>query len=253
MGNNGPSDCAGCGLKRSDQPKERMSSRVRGLLAKPLDRMLISERESRDGRILHYLEGWAVINQANRIFGYDGWGTELVGEVGFRPLRLVDPDTEAMLAVGMYSAVVRLTVRGCPPRADAGCSFVASDTLEAHEAAYKGAVTDALKRALRYFGNQFGNSLYDRRAVADVRPTMPSASSPPTATKLEGMRRKVLELSTRNGLDAGEALKRIEERYGEPLDALVEEQLTEAIRELAEEYNRRNSRSQREREQTKAA
>jgi DNA recombination protein Rad52 len=219
-------------------PRERMSSRARGLLAKPLDRLIVAERESRDGRILRYLEGWAVINQANRIFGYDGWGAELVGEVGFRPIRLTEPETEAPLALGMYSAVVRVTVRGCVPRSDAGCSFVVADTPESHETAYKGAVTDAFKRALRFFGDQFGNGLYDRRAIADLRAS-PSPSGP---GKLEGMRRTVLQLSTRIGLDAGEALAQIQKRFGEPLDALSEEQLSEAIRELADDFNRRNGR-----------
>lgn len=229
----------GCAAGRLTQPptEPRMSTRVRGLLAKPLDSLLVSERESRDGRMFRYIDGATAINQANRIFGYDGWGTELVGEVGFRPLRLIDPDTETPLAVGMYSAVVRVTVRGCAPRSDAGCGFVAADTPEAHEAAYKGAVTDALKRALRYFGDQFGNGLYDRRSFVDLR-----GSSATAANKPEAMRRKVLELSNRIGLDAGKALARIEERCGQPLDALSEDQLSEEIRELADEYNRRNGR-----------
>lgn len=249
MAKNGRTGGAASGLTR---PTEfpHMSTRARGLLAKPLDRLIVAERESRDGRILRYLEGWAVINQANRIFGHDGWGAELMGEVGFRQIRLVEPDTEVPLAVGMYSAVVRVTVRGCAPRSDAGCGFVAADTPEAHEAAYKGAVTDALKRALRFFGDQFGNGLYDRRALVDLRaPT----SAPATPGKAESMRRKVLELSSRIGLDAGKALARIEERCGKPLDALSEEQLAEAIRELADQFNRRNGRSANERKQSKAA
>ncbi len=251
MGTNGRTDSAASGLTRlNDAPRERMSTRVRGLLAKPLDWLLVSERESRDGRMLRYMDGPTAINQANRIFGYDGWGTELVGEVGFRPVRLSDPDTEATLAVGMYCAVVRVSVRGCAPRSDAGCGFVTADTPEAHEAAYKGAVTDALKRALRYFGDQFGNGLYDRRAIAELRPL---TSTPATPKKLEGMRRKVLELSTRIGLDAAEALSRVEKRYGEPLDALTEEQLAEAIRSLADEFNQRNARPASERKQRKAA
>lgn len=230
----------GCAAGRLTQRivDPRMSTRLRGLLAKPLDALLVSERESRDGRIFRYIDGTTVINQANRIFGYDGWGTELVGEVGFRPLRLIDPDTESPLAVGMYSAVVRVTVRGCAPRSDAGCGFVEADTPEAHEAAYKGAVTDALKRALRFFGDQFGNGLYDRRSFVDLR----GSSSATVSNKPEGMRRKVLELSNRIGLNAAKALARIEERCGEPLDALSEDQLSEEISELADEYNRRNGR-----------
>lgn len=231
----------GCAAGRLTQPitDPRMSTRIRGLLAKPLDTLLVSERESRDGRMFRYIDGTTAINQANRIFGYDGWGTEIVGEVGFRPLRLVDPDTETALAVGMYSAVVRVTVRGCAPRTDAGCGFVSVDTTEAHEAAYKGAVTDALKRALRFFGDQFGNGLYDRRTLVDLRSLAAGSNAP---DKVGTMRRRVLELSDRIGLDTVKALARIEERFGKPLDELSEDQLAEEIRELADEYNRRNGR-----------
>ena len=251
MGTNARTDAApSCLTGPNGTSRERMTTRVRGLLNKPLDRLLVAERESRDGRILHYIEGWTAINQANRIFGYDGWGMELMGEVGFRPIHLTDPDTEATLAVGMYSAVVRVTVRGCAPRSDAGCGFVTADTPEAHETAYKGAVTDALKRALRYFGNQFGNGFYDRRAIAD-RP--PPVSLPATPEKLKAMRSNVIKLSARIGLEEPEARAQVRERYGEPLDALTEEQLTEAIRALAEEFNRRNARPASERKQPKAA
>ena len=31
-----------------------------------------------DGITLHYLEGWRVIAEANRIFGFDGWDREMV-------------------------------------------------------------------------------------------------------------------------------------------------------------------------------
>ena len=158
MGNNGRTGDAASGLTPPTPPRERMSSRARGLLAKPLDRLIVAERESRDGRLLRYLEGWAVINQSNRIFGYDGWGAELVGDVGFRPLRLVDPDTETPLALGMYSAVVRVTVRGCPPRSDAGCGFVAADTPDlevvgvrvfAEEARHRASGSSATRGACR--------------------------------------------------------------------------------------------------------
>ena len=46
--------------------------------------MLVSQRKGRGGRTFDYLEGHAVIDQANRIFGYGGWGYELVGDVTLR-------------------------------------------------------------------------------------------------------------------------------------------------------------------------
>src|SRR5215210_1186731 len=42
-----------------------------------LRRRHVKEREA-DGITLHYLEGWHVITEANRIFGFDGWDRETV-------------------------------------------------------------------------------------------------------------------------------------------------------------------------------
>jgi len=225
--------------RASNARAEGLPRRVLGLLAEPLDPGLVSERGARDGRLLQYIEGWAAINQANRIFGHDGWGGEVVGEVIYRPMSLADPATDTPLAVGMYTAAVRVTVRGCPARSDAGCGFVASDTPEAHEAAYKGAVTDALKRALRHFGDQFGNGLYDRRNVIDAV----SPAAPASDARLEEMRRKVLKLSERLGVEEIDARSWAEERYHRPLDELGEQPLADAIRSLAEQLNARNGRT----------
>ena len=225
------------GKTGSSARRERLPRRVLALLAEPLDPALISERGARDGRLLQYIEGWAAINQANRIFGYDGWGGEVVGEVIYRPMSLIDPATDSPLAVGMYTAAVRVTVRGCPARSDVGCGFVAGDTPEAHEAAYKGAVTDALKRALRHFGDQFGLRLYERRNVIDA------GSSPVSDARLDEMRRKVLELSERLGVEEIEARSWAEERYHKPLDELGEQPLADAVRSLAAQLNARNGRT----------
>ena len=48
-------------------------------------------------------------------------------------------------------------------REDVGFGTGIAKTLaDAHEGGAKEAVTDAIKRTLRSFGNQFGNSLYDK-------------------------------------------------------------------------------------------
>ncbi|MDP2949774.1 MAG: Rad52/Rad22 family DNA repair protein [Chloroflexota bacterium] len=226
------------GRRTTNTRADGLPRQVLALLAQPLDPALISEREARDGRVLQYIEGWAAINQANRIFGHDGWGAEVIGEVGYRPLSLAEPDTGEAVAVGMYAATVRVSVRGCPPKADVGCSFLSQDTPEAHEAAYKGAVTDAMKRALRHFGDQFANRLYDRRNAVD--PASPKRAAPASPARLEAMRRKVLDLSGRLGVDEGKARAWAQKRYGQPLDALGEQELADAVRSLAEQLNQRN-------------
>jgi DNA recombination protein Rad52 len=226
-----------------------LSRRVLGLLAQPLDPALVSEREARDGRLLQYIEGWAAINQANRIFGHDGWGAEVVGEVTYRTMGVEDSANDTFPAAGMYTAVVRVTVRGCPSRSDVGCAFVTEETPEAHEVAYKGAVTDALKRSLRHFGEQFGLGLYDRRsAVAPVLSEQATSARTDARrngarSKLDSMRRKVLELSGRLGVGEQRARAWVEQRYGQPLDALGEQELADAVRSLAEQLNQRNGPS----------
>ena len=46
-------------------------------LAAPLDRAKVRQREQGRSRV-SYLEGWQVIAEANRIFGFDGWQRETV-------------------------------------------------------------------------------------------------------------------------------------------------------------------------------
>jgi recombination DNA repair RAD52 pathway protein len=46
-------------------------------LSAPLDRAKVQTR-SQAGRSLAYLEGWQVIAEANRIFGFDGWQRQTI-------------------------------------------------------------------------------------------------------------------------------------------------------------------------------
>ena len=63
---------------------DSLSPAVTEKLSQPLDPSLVSERKGRGGRSFSYIEGHTVIDQANRIFGFGGWGFELVGEVALR-------------------------------------------------------------------------------------------------------------------------------------------------------------------------
>ena len=137
-----------------------LSPAVTQALGQPLDPALVSQRKGRAGRSYDYLEGHVVIEQANRIFGYGGWGYELAGDVTLRQVETVDTQTgEVKVSLG-YSAPVRVTVAGALPRTDIGVHPVAEDTLDGHDTAMKGAVTDGMKRAFRSFGVQFGNGFY---------------------------------------------------------------------------------------------
>ena len=121
-------------------------------LKQPIDPKAVSSREQK-GMQLSYLESWYVINEANRIFGFDGWWSETV------QLDCVHSD-EFLVT---YIAKVRVTVgnvirEGVGAGHGRGLNFKQGDK---HESAVKEAESDARKRALMQFGNLFGLSLYD--------------------------------------------------------------------------------------------
>ena len=115
---------------------------------------------------LAYVEGWHVIAEANRIFGYDAWDRHTVST------RCVWSGSANHHYAAAYIAKVRIAVRaGAIVITREGCgsgNAKASTPGEAHELALKGAETDATKRALATFGNPFGLALYDRE-LAGVR------------------------------------------------------------------------------------
>ena len=147
-------------------------------LEQPLDSALVSQREGRKGKWYDYLKGHVVIDQANRIFGYGGWGYELVGDVTLRRIETLNAKTGEVTVSQGYSAPVRVTVAGAPARTDLGAHPVIDDTFDGHDTAMKGAVTDGIKRALRGFGEQFGNSFYGDEPQATAAPK-PERVAPP--------------------------------------------------------------------------
>lgn len=132
------------------------------ILQEELDSSRIRTREKADIK-LSYLEGFDVIETANNIFGFGSWSYSIVS------LGQVSQETNNnQNAVICYKAVVKVDVFSldhskCITRQDVGFGTgVAKSLADAHENGAKEAVTDALKRSLRTFGNQFGNSLYDK-------------------------------------------------------------------------------------------
>ena len=72
---------------------------VTGALGQPLDPALVSQRKGRAGRTFSYIEGHVAISEANRVFGFGGWGYELVADVtlqGDRERRSPDRRGEAL-------------------------------------------------------------------------------------------------------------------------------------------------------------
>ena len=223
-------------------------------LAQPLDPALVSQRRGRGNRTFAYLEGHVAIDQANRIFGYGGWGHELVGDVALREVESLDPKTGEVTRAYAYSAVVRVTVPGAPPRTDVGFHPVTEETAEGHDTAIKGAVTDGMKRGLRTYGQQFGNGLYGDQASAgnlsqpervpvkaDGRPGHARANGgkqPGQADRIEesrvrAMRAELIELGARQGFDEAAVRVAVKRQTGVDLDDLPASKLTTLVERAA--------------------
>lgn len=122
-----------------------------------------------------YIEGWHAIAEANRIFGFNGWSyTVLDCRCVSERDREIGQAKKPGFGVS-YTATVRVIVDGVT-RDDVGAGHgYDADCGLAHESAIKEAVTDALKRSLRTFGNPFGLALYDKtRASVGVDPPTPA-------------------------------------------------------------------------------
>ena len=131
------------------------------VLAYELDNSRIKSRQK--GNIsLSYLEGFDIIETANKIFGYGNWDYSTKLEMVSQEIN------QNQNHVICYKALVTVVVHDIShskfiSREDVGFGTGIAKTLaDAHEGGAKEAVTDAIKRTMRSFGNQFGNSLYDK-------------------------------------------------------------------------------------------
>ena len=166
-----------------------------------------------------------------------------------------------------YSATVRVTVPGAPSRTDVGFQPVNDDSAEGHETAYKGAVTDALKRALRSFGDRFGNGLYTGSSpvqAADpptstgqsrTRPQPRQQRPDPTPTRREAksngprpqsddsdarnLRAQLIDLSEQQGFSQEQVRAAVLRKTGRDFDQLTVSDLTPLIASAADKLQQR--------------
>ena len=206
-------------------------------LREPINPDIVSQRRGRGGKTFDYLEGHIVIAQANRIFGFGGWGHELVGDVTLRQVETVDPETGEVKTVSGYTAPVRVTVAGAPPRTDIGVHPVTEETFDGHDTAMKGAVTDGMKRAFRSFGIQFGNSFYGDQPQAANAPK-PERVAPPAnggsgrnqandrgQAQAGQLRKRLFEIAAEQGLDEDQVRTAVVDRAGKSIDDLTAAEL----------------------------
>jgi DNA recombination protein Rad52 len=150
-------------------------------LSADLSRAAVRQRKQA-GRQLSYIEGWHAEAEANRIFGYHAWDSEVLDlrMVAEKPRKIGDAGVDGWSV--SYIAKVRVIVTTPTGqeivRDGVGAGHgIDRDLGLAHESAAKEAVTDAEKRALKTFGNPFGLALYDKeqRHVSDDPPGHPTA------------------------------------------------------------------------------
>jgi len=89
-------------------PDRGLPLRVLDLLSEKLDPRLIARRKGPNGRMVRYLEGYQAINQANKLFGYDNWGAELIGQIDYRELHHSTTKSGDIATRGLYTATVRV-------------------------------------------------------------------------------------------------------------------------------------------------
>lgn len=147
-------------------------------LAKPLDKKHV--KPPAPGKYGDYVEGWQMIAEANRIFGFDGWTRETVSMIETnRELLTLKGRNDSEYQQWRVGFVAKVRVNACGVMREGtgfGSGMGKPEALgEAIESAVKEAETDAMKRALMTFGNPFGLALYDK-TQANVAETAPEPS-----------------------------------------------------------------------------
>ena len=161
-------------------------------LSAPLNRAHISSREQGKGSV-SYLKSFVVLQEANRIFGFDGWQRQTLScHCVCQAERLIGESKRPGWGV-TYIARVRITVtagaNGPLIREGTGAGHgIDTDLGLAHESAIKEAETDAMKRALVTFGNPFGLALYDksqRQVSGAPAPAQGKGAQPPQGRSIQ--------------------------------------------------------------------
>ena len=173
--------------------------------------------------------------------------------MSLRRIEKVDVRTGELKVNYAYSAPVRVSVVGAPPRTDIGFHIVAEDTPEGHETAAKGAVTDGLKRALRSFGDRFGNGLYGDQPPANGRATAPASNARGNGngnsgqanngngrrdgSYLQQLRGRLIDLGAKQGYDEDRVREAVKKQTGKDLDDLPAKDLKPLVENAARKVN----------------
>jgi DNA repair and recombination protein RAD52 len=170
-------------------------------LTQPIGASRVKSRSGGRGGTLSYIEAHDAIRTANEIFGIGGWFYTVEELTPLGEPEPVTKDNRKGFRAG-YRAVVKVTIPGVPPAMNQAGGLASQrptvtfsdvgygDSIEytgsyitVQELAMKEAVSDGVKRALKNLGDQFGLSLYDKEARAEIEARAKLASSPVTTLK----------------------------------------------------------------------
>ncbi|KAH7357874.1 DNA repair and recombination protein RAD52 [Plectosphaerella cucumerina] len=162
-----------------DEPQKRMTeytaqqiATLQSRLEKQLGPEYLSSRSGPSGQKVHYIAAEKCIALANEVFGFNGWSSSIQNiQVDF-----VDEHPQTLkISLGL-SVIVRVTLRDGTFHEDIGYGHIENckGKAAAFEKAKKEGTTDALKRALRSFGNVLGNCIYDKEYLAKVTKIKPA-------------------------------------------------------------------------------
>lgn len=179
----------GSGAKSSitglfEEPRRQISTytaqeiaTLQSRLEKQLGPEYLSSRAGPGGKKVHYVAAEKCIQLANSVFGFNGWSSQIIDfQVDF-----VDENPQTLKVSLGLSVVVRVTLKDGTFHEDIGYGHIENckGKAVAFEKAKKEGTTDALKRALRNFGNVLGNCIYDKeylKHVSKVKPFSPKWS-----------------------------------------------------------------------------
>lgn len=151
-----------------------LEEQIQTRLNKKLDLTDISFRPANGGTVA-YLEGWRAISHANETFGFNGWSSEIITFT----IDFVDVDLQTQRTSVGVSCIVRVCLKDGTFHEDVGYGI--GEGMKgrgmAFEKARKEAVTDALKRTLRIFGDRLGNCAYDKEFLRNVKKSAPSTAA----------------------------------------------------------------------------
>jgi recombination DNA repair RAD52 pathway protein len=173
----------------------QLSDKQRKVLLHPIQ----ADRVFQTPQGMSHLKAFDVLAHLNRIFGFEGWDTEVKSEalifedfVTWKPKDW--PERQGWDVA--YKATVRLVIKNSEGMivtvkedSAAGDALHQPSRADAHHLALTSAVSTALKRAANGLGDQFGLSLYDKGLTAAlVKEVVPyKETAPAEATEEEQM------------------------------------------------------------------